>query len=134
MSRFISVSELAMFLHESLKPYEDPLTDITCGIRQAISNDGASGGFIALALDDDSPIGALVLLDTHMKGFVPPNLVLYVAVSPTKRGMGVGTALLLQSIERCDGAVKLHVENDNPAKSLYERLGFIDRYAEMRRG
>ncbi|MDK2978441.1 MAG: hypothetical protein PWP52_1155, partial [Bacteroidales bacterium] len=28
--------------------------------------------------------------------------------------------------------VKLHVEYDNPAKRLYERLGMTTKYAEMR--
>jgi ribosomal protein S18 acetylase RimI-like enzyme len=72
------------------------------------------------------------MLNTHMTGFIPPNLVLYVAVSPHRRGEGIGTALLSRSIDRCDGAVKLHVEYDNPAKRLYEKLGFKSRYAEMR--
>ncbi len=77
-------------------------------------------------------MGSLVMLETHMRGFVPPNLLLYVAVSPLRRGEGIGTALLLRSLERCKGPVKLHVEYDNPAKSLYEKLGFRSKYAEMR--
>ena len=31
-----------------------------------------------------------------------------------------------------EGDTKLHVEYDNPAKRLYERLGFENKYAEMR--
>ncbi|MFO7626217.1 MAG: GNAT family N-acetyltransferase [Candidatus Fermentibacteraceae bacterium] len=132
LSAFIDLSELAKFLHESLKPYDDPICEITSGIEQALSPDIDAGGFVALALDGRSPVGALVMLDTHMRGFVPPNLVLYVAVSPLRRGEGIGAALLSRSIERCGGPVKLHVEYDNPAKRLYERLGFRTRYAEMR--
>jgi len=36
------------------------------------------------------------------------------------------------AIELCDGDVKLHVEYDNPAKRLYERIGFKNKYADMR--
>jgi len=116
-----------------LKPYEDPIYDIISGIEQALSPAASAGGFVALALDDGSPVGALVMLETHMKGFVPPYLLLYAAVSPLRRGEGIGTSLILQSMDKCGGAaVKLHVEYDNPAKRLYERLGFRSRYAEMR--
>lgn len=132
LSNYIDLSGLAAFLHESLRPYEDPVCEITSGIGQALSPESDAGGFVALALDGPSLVGALVMLDTHMSGFVPPNLVLYVAVSPLRRGEGIGTALLRRSIERCGGAVKLHVEYDNPAKRLYEKLGFRSRYAEMR--
>lgn len=132
LSSCIDLSELVIFLHESLKPYEDPICDITSGIEQALSSEAHAGGFVALALDGPSPTGALVMLNTHMRGFIPPNLLLYVAVSPYRRGEGIGTALLRRSIERCGGAVKLHVEYDNPAKRLYEKLGFRSRYAEMR--
>jgi GNAT superfamily N-acetyltransferase len=132
LSTYIDLYELSNFLHESLKPYEDPTHEITSGVEQALSSNAGAGGFVALAMDGRYPVGALVMLDTHMRGFVPPNLVLYVAVSPLRRGEGIGTALLRRSIERCEGPVKLHVEYDNPAKHLYERLGFKSRYAEMR--
>lgn len=73
------------------------------------------------------------MLSTHMSGYVPPNLLLYVAVSPSRRGRGIGGELVARSLDRCRGPVKLHVEYDNPARRLYERLGFESRYAEMRR-
>ncbi|MCW8831309.1 MAG: GNAT family N-acetyltransferase, partial [Gammaproteobacteria bacterium] len=37
-----------------------------------------------------------------------------------------------RALEEAEGDVKLHVEYDNPAKHLYERLGFTTKYAEMR--
>ncbi len=40
--------------------------------------------------------------------------------------------LIKRSFEIADGDVKLHVEYDNPAKRLYERLGMTSKYAEMR--
>ena len=35
-------------------------------------------------------------------------------------------------IEFSKGDIALHVEKDNPAKYLYEKLGFTNKYLEMR--
>ena len=37
-----------------------------------------------------------------------------------------------EALKFCDGGVALHVEPDNPAKFLYEKLGFTNKYLEMR--
>jgi GNAT superfamily N-acetyltransferase len=129
----LSASRLAEFLHDSLEPFEDPVHEIQSGIEFALSGANGGGGFIALAREGDSLLGALVMIPTGMEGYVPPNLLLYVAVRRDMRGRGVGGGLITRSLERCQGAVKLHVEYDNPARRLYERLGFSSAYAEMRR-
>jgi ribosomal protein S18 acetylase RimI-like enzyme len=53
-----------------------------------------------------------------------------IALSPEHRGGGVGAALLalLQAEAQASGlaAVRLDVEVGNPARRLYERLGFVD--------
>jgi ribosomal protein S18 acetylase RimI-like enzyme len=53
---------------------------------------------------------------------------LAIAVLPEMKGKGVGSALLSQLIERLRTEVPgivLTVRNDNPARHLYERMGFI---------
>jgi ribosomal protein S18 acetylase RimI-like enzyme len=50
-----------------------------------------------------------------------------IALLPAFRGRGVGTMLLDELIAEADAggrAVTLHVEASNPARSLYDRLGF----------
>ncbi len=37
-----------------------------------------------------------------------------------------------KAIETADGNIALHVEPDNPARYLYEKLGFTNKYLEMR--
>ncbi len=87
---------------------------------------------VSVAETDLKPLGALVMLRTGMKGYVPENILLFVAVDPSARGEGLGSRLVKHAIALCDGNVKLHVEYENPAKRLYERLGFTNKYAEMR--
>jgi len=36
------------------------------------------------------------------------------------------------AINNTHGGIALHVEPDNPAKILYEKLGFTNKYLEMR--
>ncbi|MDZ7860191.1 MAG: GNAT family N-acetyltransferase [Candidatus Krumholzibacteriota bacterium] len=123
---------LAEFLYESLKPFEDPLPQVKSGIDYALSSTDVKNGFIVLALKDKQPIGSVVMLKTNMSGYVPDYLLLFVAVTPTERGKGIGGKIIMEAIDRADGDVNLHVEYDNPAKRLYERLGFVNKYADMR--
>jgi ribosomal protein S18 acetylase RimI-like enzyme len=46
-----------------------------------------------------------------------------VAISPADRNHGIGTAVLADMINQAD-TTKLRVAADNPARRLYERLGF----------
>ena len=51
-----------------------------------------------------------------------------IALVPPFRGRGIGTALLRQLMEEAAGsgrALSIHVELNNPARQLYERLGFV---------
>jgi ribosomal protein S18 acetylase RimI-like enzyme len=37
-----------------------------------------------------------------------------------------------KAIELTEGDIALHVEKDNPARFLYEKVGFTNPYLEMR--
>ncbi|MEJ2244934.1 MAG: GNAT family N-acetyltransferase [Acidobacteriota bacterium] len=128
----IDINKLINFLHQNLKPYEDTPEDIERGIHDALSAIGREGGFLLISESQDGISGALVMQKTGMKGYVPENILLFVAVSPDQRGKGLGYNLIEYALSLVDGNVKLHVEYDNPARRLYERIGFTSKYAEMR--
>jgi DNA-binding MarR family transcriptional regulator/GNAT superfamily N-acetyltransferase len=128
----IDIQRLTNFLHESLKPYEDTPADIEQGIRDAFTATGREGGFVLIAEFKDHIAGALVMQKTGMRGYVPENMLLFVAVSPEERGKGMGRKIVEYALNKVEGEVKLHVEYDNPARRLYERIGFSSKYAEMR--
>ena len=129
---WIDRPSLAGFLHKNLKPYEDTVEDIERGLDYAFSVQAGKGGFVLLAEQDRHLLGALVMLHTGMEGYIPPNLLLFIAVTNQCRSQGIGRKLCERAIAECAGDVCLHVEYDNPAKRLYERLGFNTKYAEMR--
>lgn len=120
------------FFNETMRPYEDRPEDIERALDYAFSEDLYAGGFLMLAGIDETLAGALLMLRTGMAGYVPENLLVFVTVNPQLRGQNIGRRLIECSIEECSGSVKLHVDHDNPAKRLYERLGFEHGYAEMR--
>lgn len=128
----VDLERLTRFLHESLKPYEDTPEDIQRGIRDALQAEGRRGGFLVIASVREALAGALVMQRTGMTGYVPENLLLFVAVAPGRRGRSLGRLLVERAIRESEGNIKLHVEYDNPARRLYERIGFTSKYAEMR--
>ncbi len=67
-----------------------------------------------------------------MQGFVPENLLVYIATHNRFRGQGIGKKMMRLALETAEGNVALHVEPNNPAKILYEKLGFTNKYLEMR--
>ncbi|MEA3409869.1 MAG: GNAT family N-acetyltransferase [Candidatus Eisenbacteria bacterium] len=132
LPEWLSREDLGKFLHESLKPYEDPYDVILDGLDYALGEDPCKDGFVIAAHREKSLLGAVVMLRTGMSGYVPENLLLFIAVGPDYRGRGIGGALLRRVFDESEGQVKLHVEHDNPARRLYERSGFESKYVEMR--
>jgi GNAT superfamily N-acetyltransferase len=71
---------------------------------------------------DDTPIGRLYVWRSAKE-----ILVLDIALLPEARGTGIGTRLLGDLIaegERSNLPIAIHVEKWNPARRLYDRLGF----------
>jgi len=124
-----SKEDIINFLHYKMKPYEDSIEDVSRALEYVFKG---MGGFIMLCKTDGQLAGILIMLNTGMKGYIPENILLMVSVDPDIRGKGIGKKIIEKSIAECDGDVKLHVEYDNPAKRLYERIGFTTKYAEMR--
>jgi ribosomal protein S18 acetylase RimI-like enzyme len=85
-----------------------------------------------VARDKAKVVGAVVVNRTGMSGYIPENILVYIAIHADYRGQGMGKALMKRAIDRAEGGIALHVEPDNPAKILYEKLGFTNKYLEMR--
>lgn len=125
-----SKSAIAAFLYTHLGEFGDPLPDIEACLDFVC--DPARGGRVILAQEDDEIVGAVVINDTGMSGYIPEHILVYIAVHERMRGQGVGRALMQEAILNSPGNIALHVEPHNPAKRLYERLGFENKYLEMR--
>ena len=121
---------IAEFLCTHLEEYGDKIEDILKCIAYVMNPQ--KGGNIIVGIDNNAIVGAVILNNTGMKGFIPENILVYIAVDNSQRGKGYGKILLQKAISVADGDIALHVEPDNPAKKLYEKLGFTNKYLEMR--
>lgn len=121
------------FLFKHLEQYGDEKPDIEKSVQYALKEIPSFGGFILEGFDENANVvGTVVINRTGMGGYIPENILVYIAVDNSQRGKGYGKELMNKAIELCDGDVALHVEQDNPAKFLYEKVGFTNPYLEMR--
>ncbi len=124
--------KIIKFLHEHLDEFGDPEHHIDAAIDYAMSSYPLAGGFLMLAEEKGKILGALVMNNTGMKGYIPENILVYIAVHRDHRGKGLGRKIIDESLKYAKGDIALHVEPENPAKFLYEKIGFDNKYLEMR--
>lgn len=121
------------FLFTHLDQYGDAREDIGKAFRYALS-DHTPGGIILTASDENngSIVGAVVVNRTGMDGYIPENILVYIATDQNRRGQGIGKKLMQAAIDESEGDIALHCEPENPARHLYEKLGFTSKYLELR--
>ena len=124
--------EIIDFLYKHLEEFGDPREDIEKAVDYALKESDSFGGFLLVAKEEETISGAVVLNRTGMEGYIPENILVYIATHKKRRGKGIGKHLMKETIKRTNGDVALHVEPDNPARFLYEKVGFRSKYKEMR--
>jgi ribosomal protein S18 acetylase RimI-like enzyme len=83
-----------------------------------------AGAAFDLLLVDGRPAGRL-----YVARWTKTLRIVDIALMPEFRGRGIGTALVTELFAEADASgrsVSIHVESNNPARRLYERLGFQD--------
>jgi ribosomal-protein-alanine N-acetyltransferase len=128
----LTMQEFVDFLHRHLGEFGDTKSAIAKSIDYAFSEAEGKGGFLLAAYHEGNLVGGLVMNHTGMSEYVPEDLLVYVAVNGEYRNRGFGAMIVEEAFRACKGNVALHVEYENPAKRLYERLGMKSKYAEMR--
>lgn len=120
------------FLFEHLERYGDSKAAISKCIGYALNEYSSFGGFMLVQYYNTDIVGMVVVNRTGMEEYIPENILVYIATHHDHRGKGFGKELMKRAIELAEGNIALHVEADNPARFLYEKLGFVNKYLEMR--
>ncbi|OFY48075.1 MAG: GNAT family N-acetyltransferase [Bacteroidetes bacterium GWF2_41_31] len=128
----IEKKEIIDFLYHNLENYGDPKADIEKCIEYAMKETPSFGGFVLVSYDGPTMTGVVVVNQTGMKDYIPENILVYIATHQEMRGQGIGKKLMADTIQMANGNIALHVEPDNPARFLYEKVGFTSKYIEMR--
>ncbi|MEX0771332.1 MAG: GNAT family N-acetyltransferase [Balneolaceae bacterium] len=129
-----SRNDIADFLFEHLDEFGDAREAILRSIAYAYGDgpDHCRDGFVLVAHKNEEILGVVIINDTNMSGYIPEHILVYIAVHAKARGQGVGSKLMEYTIAETKGDIALHVEPDNPARHLYEKAGFTNKYLEMR--
>jgi ribosomal protein S18 acetylase RimI-like enzyme len=120
------------FLYEHLDDFGDSKEAISKCIGYAYGDDAGQDGFIVIAHDDDIIAGVVIINHTNMALYIPEHFLVYIAVNRNYRRQGIGQKMIEKVNEEATGDIALHVEPDNPARKLYEKMGFTSKYLEMR--
>jgi len=124
--------EIIDFLFVHLDEFGDKWEDIERAVEYALHPNPAFGGIVLCMKEKNQLIGVVVTNKTRMKGYIPENILVYIAVHKEYRGKGLGKKLMEKAINSVKGDIALHVESENPARFLYEKVGFKNPYLEMR--
>lgn len=127
-----SREDIADFLFTHLDEFGDEKRHILTCIGYAYGDNEGQDGLILIAHEDGQITGAVIINETNMSGYIPENILVYIAVHHEYRGQGLGSQLMERIIEATDGDIALHVEEHNPAVHLYKKYGFTNKYLEMR--
>ncbi|MBI9036519.1 MAG: GNAT family N-acetyltransferase [Bacteroidales bacterium] len=120
------------FLFDNLQEYGDAKSDIEKAVNYSLKETTSFGGFVVVSFLENEISGVVVVNQTGMKGYIPENILVYIATHKNHRGKGIGKILMQKTIDLAEGSIALHVEPENPARFLYEKFGFSSKYIEMR--
>ncbi|MGB3618346.1 MAG: GNAT family N-acetyltransferase [Catalinimonas sp.] len=123
----------ALFLKKYLDDADEPLEHLLRAVDYAVSKYPHQGGFLLAARLDGQTVGVCVMNYTHMSGYLPENVLVYLVVHRDHRRQGVGRKLIKKALQMAKGEVAVRITADNPARAVFERYGFTRGYLELRR-
>lgn len=122
------------FLSEHLEGKEPNKEYIRKAIEYATKERLSFGGFVIVNKSHGEIIGAAIINQTGMEGYMAENVLVYIAVSEKYRKKGIAKNMIEQVLRHAKGDVALHLKGDSSLEPICEKFGFKKSIVEMRLG
>ncbi len=120
------------FLSEYLEGMEPNKEFIRKAIEYATKERLSFGGFTIVNKSHGEIVGAAIVNQTGMEGYMAENVLMYIAVSDKFRNKGVARNMIDQVLRHAKGDVALHLKGDSSLAPICEKFGFKRSIVEMR--
>jgi [ribosomal protein S18]-alanine N-acetyltransferase len=127
---FIQKERISRFILDNSCEQDLSYEIIWRSVDYALSLSKNQGGFILLAKDDGDITGALVINRTSMEDYIPENILIHLVIGAHVNKNETGLKLLRMAVELTNGKLAVRLNKDHPDRSLYEVMGFRERYIE----
>ena len=127
---FILKERITRFILDNSSERDQNYENVWRSVEYALSLSRNQGGFILLAREDGDITGALVINRTSMEDYIPENILIHLVIGAHVNRNIIGEKLLGMAIEITKGKIAVRLNKDHPDLSLYEIMGFRERYIE----
>lgn len=132
MASTLRINIIVNFIFNNQVGSQDTKINIYRSVEYALSPYKYQGGFVLLAEKNKSILGSVVVNRTNMEGYVPKNLMVYLAADPDSAIPDFEKILLSKVIQLTSSELACHITVDNPAMKIFEDVGFKKNFFEMR--
>lgn len=119
------------FLYDQLDTANANKDFIRRSIDYATKERMSFGGFVIVCKLHYEIIGAVVVNQTGMEGYMPENVLVYIAVSEKYLQMGVAKCMMDQVLNYAKGNIAVHIRGNLDLVPVFEKLGFKKSIQEM---
>lgn len=127
-------SKLIKFLEANTENGHFSQSEISEAIECAIKERPSLGGFVLILKEENELLGALVVNATGMENRNAKHRLSLFAVARSHRHNGIAKHLIKNALQKTEGNLAIQLEPGNGKVAFFERLGFKEKYVEMRLG
>ncbi len=127
---YILKERMTRFILDNTSEHDLTYEAVWRSVEYSLSMSKNQGGFILVGREDGDMTSVLVMNRTRMEDYMPENILIHLAIGPHVEKSETGLKLLQKAIEITHGDLAVRLNKDHPDLSLYEVMGFRERYIE----
>ena len=128
---YIQRNQLIDFVVLHLQNQEVIAENIGKAIDHAVGGLVNNGGLVVIARHEEELVGVLVLCKTGMEGFMPENIIFYLAIHLNQRNKLIGSELIEYAKRFSSGRIAVRVTGGLGVEGYFEKLGCEEKVIEL---